>query len=458
MSLLIEALSKPIPLSHDIAPRIFPFIHKNVSIYGKKSFMWIGPTPRVIFTDPEMIKEIINDNIKYRVPETNPFFKLFIHGLAFLEGDMWTKHQRLLNPAFHAEKLKCMIPAFDFCSCEMIKKWQDMISEGRNSCEIDVWPSLQILMGDVISRIAFGSSYEEGRLIFELQVEQAKLAFQAVLSTYIRGSKFLPTKRNRRMKEIDRIVRFMLKAIIDKKKAAMKSGESSTDDFLGILLEANAKEVDHENKYIGMSTEEVIEECKLFYFAGQETTSTLLVWTMILLSMYPDWQHRAREEVHQVIGDDKVNVDHVNRLKIVSTSFLQVLRLYPPVPLLVRRKRDGVTLGNTTIQAKTDVALPTILIHHDQHLWGADAHEFNPERFSKGVLNATKGQAAAFFPFGIGPQNCIGQNLAMLEAKIAMALILKNFSFELSPSYTHAPIRIVTLHPQHGASLILHKI
>lgn len=126
------------------------------------------------------------------------------------------------------------------------------------------------------------------------------------------------------MKEIDRIVRFMLKAIIDKKKAAMKSGESSTDDLLGILLEANAKEVDHENKYIGMRTEEVIEECKLFYFAGQETTSTLLVWTMILLSMYPDWQHRARKEVHQVIGDDKVNVDHVNRLKVVSTSFLQL--------------------------------------------------------------------------------------------------------------------------------------
>ena len=71
--------------------------------------MWIGPTPRVIFTDPEMIKEIINDNIKYRVPETNPFFKLFIHGLAFLEGDMWTKHRRLLNPAFHAEKLKVKI-------------------------------------------------------------------------------------------------------------------------------------------------------------------------------------------------------------------------------------------------------------------------------------------------------------------------------------------------------------
>lgn len=82
-----------------------------------------------------------------------------------------------------------MLPAFDFCCCEMIKKWKEMIPEGKNSCEIDVWPSLQTSTSDVISRTAFGSSYEEGRLVFELQVEQAKLAYEAVQSIYIPGSR-----------------------------------------------------------------------------------------------------------------------------------------------------------------------------------------------------------------------------------------------------------------------------
>ncbi|KAK1401743.1 Secologanin synthase [Heracleum sosnowskyi] len=458
-SMLTEAESKPIPLyNHDIAPRVVPFLHKHVSSYGKKSFMWNGPSPTMIVMDAEMIKEILNKFNIYQKAKTNPLFQLLIYGLPFYEGDKWAKHRRLLNPAFHNEKLKCMLPAFDLCCCEMIKKWQEMILEGRNSCELDVWPSLHKLTSDVISRTAFGSSYEDGTKVFELQVQQAHLAVETIRSPYIPGSWFLPTKRNRRMKEIDRQVRLVLKGIIHKKTKALKSGKGCTDDLLGILLEANHKEAELGDQNVGMSIDDVIEECKAFYFAGQETTSVLLVWTMILLSMHPNWQDRAREEVNQVIGEDKVNVDHLNRLKVVTMILYEVLRLYPPVPILNRNKYDGTELGELTLEAGTEIVVPTIIIHQDHHIWGADAKEFNPERFLKGVLNATNGQTAAFFPFGGGPRICIGQNFAMLEAKLAMAKILKNFSFELSASYTHAPISALTIQPQYGAILILHKL
>ncbi|RVW13393.1 11-oxo-beta-amyrin 30-oxidase [Vitis vinifera] len=122
----------------------------------------------------------------------------------------------------------------------------------------------------------------------------------------------------------------------------MKAGETANSDLLGILVESNFREIqEHQNnKNIGMSVKDVIEECKLFYLAGQETTLVLLVWTIVLLSEHPNW-------------------------------------LYPPVEMLAR------------------------VVYKDTQ--GDDAKEFNPERFAEGVLKATKNQVS-FFPFGWGPR------------------------------------------------------
>ena len=135
----------------------------------------------------------------------------------------------------------------------------------------------------------------------------------------------------------------------------------------------------------------------------------------------------------------------------------EVLRLYPPVPLLARTVYEDIQVGDMYLPAGVDVSLPTILVHHDHEIWGEDAREFNPERFSQGALKATK-SLVSFFPFGWGSRLCIGQNFAILEAKMVLAMILQHFSFSLSPSYSHAPCSLVTLKPQYGAHLILHGI
>ncbi|RWW68923.1 hypothetical protein BHE74_00023517 [Ensete ventricosum] len=201
-------------------------------------------------------------------------------------------------------------------------RWENMV--GSEACyELDVWPELQSFTGDVISRTAFGSSYKEGRRIFQLQAEQAELLVQSIQNVYIPGYKFLPTPKNNRLKEADREIRGLLRGIIKKREQAIKLGKARNDDLLGLLMESNLEHFqEHGNKNAGMTTEDVIEECKLFYFARKETIAVLLTWTMIVLSMHPCWQVRARQEVLQVFGERRPDFDGLSRLKNVRCCFV----------------------------------------------------------------------------------------------------------------------------------------
>ncbi|KAK9912557.1 hypothetical protein M0R45_036419 [Rubus argutus] len=198
------------------------------------------------------------------------------------------------------EKLKNMSPAFYQSCSEMVSKLEVMASNHEGSF------------------IKKEKQYSNSK-----RNKQIELLMRALHSVYhVPGMRFLPTKFNRRMKAIDREIQATLKRIISRKEEAMKAGDEATkNDLLGILLESNWNEIQQHgnNKNVGMSVEDVVGECKLFYFAGNETTSELLlVWTMIMLSRYQNWQARAREEILQVFGDNKPDFDGPVHLKVVS--------------------------------------------------------------------------------------------------------------------------------------------
>lgn len=242
----------------------------------------------------------------------------------------------------------------------------------------------------------------------------------------------------------------LLRDVIQRK---IESGQSAANhDLLSLLLQYS----NESNK--GMTNEDVIEECKQFYVAGQETTSSWLTWTIIVLAMHPEWQEKAREEVFRVCQTKVPDFEALSHLKIVTMVLYEVLRLYPPAIAQYLHTYKETKIGDICIPAGVDITLPTLLIHHDPELWGDDSEEFKPERFSEGVSKASKDHQPAFFPFGWGPRICIGQNFAVLEAKVAVAMILQHFSFELSPSYCHAPKTVMTLQPQHGAQIKIYQI
>ncbi|KAF7850433.1 hypothetical protein BT93_L5486 [Corymbia citriodora subsp. variegata] len=454
MKLSKQAQSQPItPFSNDIAPRLLPLFHHSIQKYGKLCFTWLGPTPVLTIMDSDMLKEIFSRINEFEKPHPKALEDLLASGLITVEGEKWIKHRKIINPAFHYEKLKFVATATCSSCEEMIKGWKKQSLAG----EVDVWPDLQHLTGDVICRAAFGVTYNQVKSILPLQQEQIDLTNKILQLSFIPGWSLLPTKLQKRMKEIDHKVKGLLKDIVNKREKTMKEGGAVDDDLLGLLLKSNMTEIQEFGHQKGMSIEDVIQQCKSFHFGGQETTSVLLTWTLILLSKYQNWQDRAREEVHQVFSNKKPDFDGLSRLKIVSMILNEVLRLYPPGYMTMRTVHKTTKLGNIQVPPGVVLLVPMILLHHDPEIWGDDAKEFNPERFSEGVSKATQNKLC-FLPFSWGPRNCIGQNFTFVEAKVALTLILQNFSVQLSPSYKHAPIPMLTIRPQYGAPLILTRI
>ncbi|CAK9141003.1 unnamed protein product [Ilex paraguariensis] len=458
---ITEAWSKPMNLSHQIVPRVDPFTYNIMQKYGKISQSWAGSKPRLTIMDPEIVKEVLSNKLgHFGKPPLSPLILILARGLTTLEGEKWAIHRRIINPAFHLEKLKGMIPVFSNTCGRMIDQWKKT-SGLEETFELDIWPQFQILAGDIISRTAFGSNYEEGKKILQLQKELQMLVVEAMQTLYIPGFRFVPTKKNQRRKKLDKRINSMLRTLIERKENAMRTGQAKDDDLLGLLLQSNTQDNFQENERstnsYRMTMEEIMEECKVFFLAGHETTASWLTWTIIVLAMHPNWQEKAREEVLQICGEKDPDFEAISHLKVVTMILHEVLRLYPAAIALYQHAYKETKIRDLSIPAGVDVTLPILLINHDPEIWGHDAEEFKPERFSGGISKACKDQLA-FFPFGWGPRTCIGQNFAVIEAKIALAMILQHFSFELSPSYTHAPHTVMTLQPQHGAQIILHQL
>ncbi|XP_027091871.1 cytochrome P450 734A1 [Coffea arabica] len=443
-----EAASKPISFNHDILHRVAPFYKKWSAMYGRTFLFWFGPTPRLTLADPDMIKELMLNHTDCvdKLPFTPVSRQLFGQGLVGLFGKKWAVRRRISSKAFNMERVKDWVPDIAGSTMKLLRKWEEQRG-GRDEFELDVHKELHDLSAEIISITAFGSSFEEGKRIFELQDQQINFTFQAMRSIYIPGLRFLPTKSNRIREKLEKETRDSIRKLIETNK---NEGQKSKI-LLRLLMSANKNFDDKEE---GLDVEEVIDECKTFYFAGNETTANLLTWALLLLALHQEWQDKAREEVFRVCkGSLLPNAENMDDLKLLTMIINETLRLYSPIAQQTRRTSKSIKLGKLDIPAKTEFYLALTAVHHDPEIWGEDANEFNPLRFTE-----PKRHLGSYFPFGLGPRICVGQNLAMVEAKIILAMIVKQFSFRVSPSYVHAPIMYLAVQPQYGAPILFRTV
>ena len=228
-------------------------------------------------------------------------------------------------------------------------------------------------------------------------------------------------------------------------------GRRRSDNLLDMLLDGGGETTG--DKEGPMTDRQLVDECVTLLLAGHETSSNALAWIMVKLARHPEWQERAREEVKRVVGVDPGNLsmEVLTELPIVTMVVNETLRLYPPVTMISRTTERPINLCGKHIPAGCDICVAISVLHRLPQIWGEDALEFKPERFSSTSVIP----AGAFIPFALGPRNCLGQGFALVEIKSTLAVLLQKFSWSLASEYKHHPDVKLTQRPKHGVPMTM---
>lgn len=449
-------------VDHNFRKRVFPYLVEWSRRYGEKFVIWFGYEPRIVLTDAELIRQLLSSkhvNDCGRSPLVQKMLSVLLgKGVFSVNGEQWSHQRRIVAPAFNMEKLKASVEIMAKCTKELVDEWGDITTSARGDpWEIEITKYMDKLTANVILRAEFGMSDGKlGKELFEDLIKLEELMMQSFRFLWMPGSRYIPTPTNLEIWKRMRRLESNLENMILERRASGSYG----NDLLGLMLREIDRLSTDDSKRVKYTTQQLMDECKTFFLAGRETTSVLLSWAILLLALHPDWQDKAREEAISVSQNhDILSMDFVGKLKIIGMVLNETLRLYPPAAGIIRQAFKDLKLGEDMVIPKgVNVIVDILSVHRNPKYWGDDANEFRPERFRDGVAAAAGNHPLAFLPFSSGPRVCLGQNFALIEAKLAISIILRNFKFTFSPSYRHAPVAFVTINPQHGIPIIIERV
>ncbi|CAO2147459.1 unnamed protein product [Urochloa humidicola] len=440
--------------SSNYVATLFPYFLHWSRVYGSIYLYSTGSIQALFVTDPDMVKDLANcksldlGKPRYLQKELGA---LLGKGILTSNGDLWAHQRKVIAPEFFMDKVKRMVNLMIEAANTMFYSWENKIEREGGSAEMVVDEFLRNFSADVISRASFGSSFSEGKEIFnKIRQLQMAMAKQNMLIG-APGSRYLPTKGNREIWSLNTSIRSLILNIARRHEHDSKT--CVNNDLLHSIVEG-AKA----GSFNSCTPEDfIVDNCKNIYFAGHETTSTTAAWCLMLLASHPKWQSCARAEVLDVCQGNPLNSDMLRKLKTVTMVIQETLRLYPPAAFVTREALNDIKLGSLSIPKGTNIRIPIALAHRDPAIWGSNSDRFDPGRFANGIAGACKAPHM-YMPFGVGTRTCAGQNLAMVELKVVLSLLLSRFEFVLSPKYVHRPAFRLTIEPGNGVPLILKKL
>ncbi|KAL5192504.1 Cytochrome P450 714A1 [Glycine soja] len=450
-------------LAHDYTATLFPYFEHWRKQYGLLYTYSTGMKQHLYVNQPDLVREMnqcITLDLGKPTYITNKLAPMLGNGILRANGLSWAQQRKLVAAEFFMDKVKGMVGLMIESAQPLLLKWEQFIeSQGSATAEVKVDVDLRGFSADVISRVCFGHSYSKGKEVFSklrsIQKAMSKHGgFLFGLSSFRDKLKHLSSKKQNEIASLEKEIESLIWELVEERKRECSGTSSSEKDLMQLLLEAAMTDQSLGKDF---SKRFIVDNCKNIYFAGHETTAVAASWCLMLLALHPEWQTRIRTEVAELCPNGVPDADSVPLLKTVAMVIKEVLRLYPPAAFVSREAYEDIQIGNLNVPK--GVCLWTLIptLHRDPEIWGPDANEFKPERFSEGVSKACR-FPHAYEPFGLGTRLCLGKNFAMVQLKVVLALIISKFSFSLSPSYRHSPAYRMIVEPGHGVHILIQEI
>ena len=404
--------------------------------YGDVSGMRIGKFRSLFINHPDLIEDVlVNNSLKYhkgRILQANKY--LFGEGLLTSEGDFWLRQRRLAQPAFHRARVSAY-------AATMAEYTEQVIATWRNGEERDIHEEMMQLALRIVGKTLFDADVtrdakEVGETLDIL------LHIAANFGRTILVPLWVPTPRNIRAKlGIKRLEKVIYRIIADRRASGRDTG-----DLLSILLQAQDEDGTH------MNDRQLRDETITLFLAGHETTANTLSWTWWLLAQNPAVEKKFHEELDGVLGGRAPTVDDLPKLTYLSHVLTESLRLYPTAWGMARLAAEEHEIAGYPVRPGYGVAFAQWVIHRDAR-WFDAALEFRPQRWESGL--AKQLPRFAYFPFGGGPRQCIGNTFALMEASVVLATVGQRFRFALAPDHKVTPLASITLRPKNGIQVRL---
>lgn len=397
-----------------------------------------------LLNQPDLVKTVLKDR-----PDAFPKSDRISEGLkpllgnsVFLtNGEVWKRQRRIIDPAFEGGRLKETFPAMRAAAEAAAARLKGQ--EG----EVEVEAVTSHVAADVIFRTLFSIpiEHEVAAEVFSRFRDYQRSQPILNLAAFVPVPRWMPRFFRKGTRENATRIRALITQLTDERAAEIAAGTAPQDLATKIMTTADPE------TGARFSTEEMVDQVAIFFLAGHETSASALAWTLYLMAIYPEWQERVAEEA-AALEDDSFAA--VSRLRISRDVFREALRLYPPVPMMVREATCPERFRDREVPKGAQLVLSPWHLHRHERLWD-NPDGFDPERWQ--TENGKKCQREAYMPFSAGPRVCTGAGFAMVEGPLILSMLLRHFRVAPVAGKEPVPVAHLTVRAKNGIWLRLER-